>query len=127
MELAEAKTIDEYINSFPEAVQTVLQTLRQTIKEVAPEAQETISYQMPAFTLHGRNLVYFGAWKDHIGFYHASPTIEASIAEVAPYKTGKGTLRFALDQPLPLPLIRQIVEYRVQENLARKKKTKKAK
>lgn len=118
------KTVDEYIAAYPEAVQAVLQRLRQTIKEVAPEAQEKISYQMPAFTLHGTNLVYFGAWKNHIGFYHASPVIETSLAELAPYSTGKGTLQFRLDQPLPLPLIRKIVEFRVQENLARQAKRK---
>ncbi len=118
------KTIDEYINTCPEAVQPILQTVRQTIREVAPEAQEKISYQMPAFTLHGAILVYFAAWKDHIGFYHASPAIETSIAELAQYKSGKGTIQFPLDQPLPLPLIRKIVAFRAQENLARKGKNK---
>ncbi len=114
------ETVDEYIGAFPQAVQAVMQALRQTIHDVAPEAKEKISYGMPAFTLHGYNLVYFAAWQDHIGFYPGSTTVETSIAEVAPYQTGKGTLQFPLDEPLPLPLIRRIVALRAQENLARK-------
>ncbi len=108
-------TIDEYIDTFPAEVQSVLQTLRQVVKEEAPDAEETIKYGMPTFTLHG-NLVYFGAWKKHIGFYPITRAMEASIQELADYKTsGKGTIQFPLDQPLPLPLIRQIVAFRVQE------------
>jgi uncharacterized protein YdhG (YjbR/CyaY superfamily) len=118
---AQFTTIDEYINSCPEEVRATLQTLRQTIKEEVPEAEETIKYQMPTFMYHG-NLVYFAAFKNHIGFYPTPSGIEATIDEVAIYKTGKGTLQFPLDQPLPLPLIRKIVQFRVQENLARKKK-----
>ena len=110
-------TIDEYIDSCPETVRSVLQTLRQAIKEVAPDAQETIKYGMPTFTFHG-NLVYFGAWKKHIGFYPITGAMEAAIEELAAYKTsGKGTIQFPLDQPLPLPLIRAIVRFRVQEHL----------
>ncbi len=111
------KTIDEYINAFPKEVRTVLQTLRQTIKEEAPDAEETIKYGMPTFTLHG-NLVYFGAWKKHIGFYPITAAMEASIQELSAYKTsGKGTIQFPLNQPLPLPLIRKIVQFRVKEQL----------
>ena len=117
------KTMDEYINTFPEDVRTILNELRQTIKIAAPEAQETINYQMPTFTLHG-NLVHFGAFKDHIGFYPTPTGIEAFKKELAPYKGAKGSVQFPIDQPLPLPLIRRIVEYRVKENVERKQKKK---
>jgi uncharacterized protein YdhG (YjbR/CyaY superfamily) len=117
------RTIDEYINSFPDEVRNQLQALRQAIKEEAPEAEEAISYQMPTFTLHG-NLVHFAAYKNHIGFYPTPSGVEAFIAELSPYKTGKGTLQFPLDQPLPLPLIRKVVKLRVKENLEKKAKKK---
>ena len=111
------KTVDEYIASFPPAVQEVLQTIRQTIKQAAPDATETIKYGMPTFVFHG-NLVYFGAWKKHIGFYPITAAMEESIEELANYKTsGKGTIQFPLNQPLPLPLIRTIVAFRVKEHL----------
>jgi uncharacterized protein YdhG (YjbR/CyaY superfamily) len=115
------KTIDEYINTFPEDVRRILNELRQTIKEVAPEAQETINYQMPTFTLHG-NLVHFAAFKNHIGFYPTPTGIEAFKEELSPYKGAKGSVQFPIDQPMPLSLIRRIVEYRVKENLERKSK-----
>lgn len=118
------KTIDEYINTFPADVQHILNELRQTIKEAAPEAEETINYQMPTFTLNG-NLVHFAAFKNHIGFYPTPSGIEAFKKELAPYKGAKGSVQFPIDQPLPLPLIRRIVELRVKENSARKQKKKK--
>ena len=118
------KTIDEYINSFPEEVRNRLQTLRQVIKEEAPEAEEAIKYRMPTFTLHG-NLVYFAAWKNHIALYPITSAMEASMEELSTYKTsGKGTIQFPIDQPLPLPLIRKIVAFRVQENRESKEKKK---
>ena len=117
-------TIDEYINTFPEDVRTILNQLWQTIKESAPEAEETINYQIPTFTLHG-NLVHFAAFKDHIGFYPTPTGIEAFKKELAPYKGAKGSVQFPIDQPLPLPLIRKIVKFRVKENLERKEKKKK--
>jgi uncharacterized protein YdhG (YjbR/CyaY superfamily) len=117
------KTIDEYINTFPEDVRAILNNLRQTIKEVAPEAEETINYQIPTFTLHG-NLVHFAAFKNHIGFYPTPTAIEAFKKELSPYEMAKGSVLFPIDQPLPLPLIRRIVEYRVKENLERKQKKK---
>ena len=99
----------------------ILSQLRQTIKEAAPEAEETINYQIPTFTLHG-NLVHFAALKNHIGFYPTPSGIEAFKNELAPYKGAKGSVQFPIDQPLPLSLIRRIVEYRVKENLERKQK-----
>jgi uncharacterized protein YdhG (YjbR/CyaY superfamily) len=118
------KTIDEYIASFPEPIQERLQTLRQTIREEAPQAQEAMKYAMPTFILHG-NLVYFAAWKHHIGFYPITAEMEAELDELAAYNTsGKGTIQFPYDQPLPLPLIRQLVAFRVRENIRNKDKKK---
>ena len=117
------KTMDEYINTFPEDVQSILNELRQTIKEAAPEAEETINYQIPTFTLHG-NLVHFAAFENHIGFYPTPSGMEAFKKELSSYKGAKGSVQFPIDQPLPLPLIRRIVEYRVKENMERKPKKK---
>jgi len=117
------KTMDEYINLFPENVRSILNELRQAIKETAPEAQETINYQIPTFTLNG-NLVHFAAFKNHIGFYPTPSGMEAFKKELAAYKGAKGSVQFPINQPLPLPLIRKIVEYRVKENSERKPKKK---
>ena len=117
------KTIDEYISMFPDDVQTILNQVRQTIREAAPEAGETINYQMPTFTLNG-NLVHSAAFKTHIGFYPTPTGIEAFKEELAPYKGAKGSVQFPIDQPIPLSLIRRIVKYRVKENLERKPKKK---
>lgn len=117
------KTMDEYINTFPESVQRILNELRQTIKEAAPEAEETINYQIPTFTLHG-NLVHFAAFEKHIGFYPTPGGMEAFQKELSSYKQAKGSVQFPIDQPLPLPLIRKIVEFRVKQNLERKQKNK---
>lgn len=119
----EFKTMDEYINTFPDDVRNSLNELRQVIKEAAPEAEETINYQMPTFTLNG-NLVHFAAFKNHIGFYPTPTGMEAFKKELSPYKRAKGSVQFPIDQPLPLPLIRRIVEYRVKENVERKQKKK---
>ncbi|MFN8485813.1 MAG: DUF1801 domain-containing protein [Anaerolineae bacterium] len=112
------QTIDEYIAGFPPGVQSILQQVRWVIREAAPDAKETISYRLPTFTLHG-NLVHFGAFKTHIGFYPASSGIETFKAELSAYKGSKGAVQFPLDQPIPYDLIRQITLFRVQENLAR--------
>ena len=117
------KTIDEYISMFPEDVRTILKNLRQTIRDAAPEAQETINYQIPTFTLNG-NLVHFAAFKNHIGFYPTPTGMEAFKDELSAYQGAKGSVRFPIDQPLPFPLIRRIVEYRVKENLERKPRKK---
>ena len=113
-------TIDEYIASFPAGTQKILQELRATIHAAAPGAVEKISYQMPAFFLKG-NLVYFAAWKDHIGFYPTSHGTQAFQNELSVYETSKGTIKFPIDQPLPLDLISRIVKARVEENLKKAK------
>ena len=111
------QTIDEYIAGFPPDVQDVLQKIRMTIHEAAPEAQEKISYQMPTFFLKG-NLVHFAAFKEHIGFYPVPTGIEKFKKELSVYKQGKGSVQFPLNQPMPYELITKIVKFRVKENLA---------
>lgn len=109
-------TIDGYIAGFPKEVQVILQKIRKTIQDAAPEATEAISYQMPTFKLHG-NLVHFAGYAHHIGFYPVPSGIEKFKAELSVYKQGKGSVQFPLDQPIPYDLIRRIVEFRVEENL----------
>jgi uncharacterized protein YdhG (YjbR/CyaY superfamily) len=115
------KTIDEYITQFPREIQDLLQAVRRTIKESAPQAQETISYRIPTFKLNG-NLVHFAAFKDHIGFFPTSSAIVAFKEELSGYKISKGTIQFPLDKPIPLDLVRKIVIFRVQENLGKKQR-----
>ena len=114
------KTIDEYIKTFPEDVQAILQKMRQTIRRAAPQAEEAISYQMPTFKLNGRNLVHFAGYKNHVGFYPVPSGIDAFEKELSPYKQGKGSVQFPLDRPVPYDLVRKIVLFRMKENLARK-------
>ena len=108
-------SVDDYIASFPEEIQIILQELRATIKASAPGVEERISYQMPAFALKGI-LVYFGIHKNHIGFYPTSSGIQAFRRELSIYEGSKGAVRFPTGQPLPLELISKIVKYRVAEN-----------
>lgn len=111
------RSIDEYIATFPEDRQALLEAVRATIKAAAPGAEERISYQMPAFVLNG-NLVYFAAWKNHIGFYPASGGVsEAFKDELSAYESAKGSIRFPTSRPLPVELISRIVQFRVAENL----------
>jgi uncharacterized protein YdhG (YjbR/CyaY superfamily) len=109
-------TIDEYIALFPEEVQRKLREIRAVIKAAAPDAQERISYQMPAFTFHG-NLVYFAAFKNHIGFYPLPQGIEEFKGELSVYKGAKGSVQFPMDQPIPYDLITKIVKFRAKGNL----------
>lgn len=109
-------SIDEYILQFPPEVQEILETLRNVIKESAPDAIEKISYQMPTLSLHG-NLVHFAAYKKHIGFYPAPSGIAAFQQELSEYKGAKGSVQFPLDKPLPYELITKIVKFRVAENI----------
>lgn len=119
------KNIDEYIADFPKDVQKILEQVRATIKKAAPTAEEKISYGIPTFTLNG-NLVHFGGFKNHVGFYPTPTGTETFEKELSVYKTGKGSVQFPLDKPMPLHLITQIVKFRVQKNLEKTKaKTKK--
>ncbi|GAB3259300.1 DUF1801 domain-containing protein [Larkinella harenae] len=111
--------IDEYIAGCPEAVQPILQEIRLTIKNAVPEAEETISYAMPTFRLNNSVLVHFAAFKNHIGFYATPTGHEAFQQELSGYHTGKGSVQFPLDQPMPLNLITRMVEFRAKENRVR--------
>jgi uncharacterized protein YdhG (YjbR/CyaY superfamily) len=119
-------TIDDYIATYPADVQEILQKVRETIKTAAPQATEAISYGMPTFKLHG-NLVHFGAFKSHLGFYPIPSGMDQFQEELAPFKSGKGSVQFPFDQPMPYELITKIVKFRVTENLekAAAKKRKK--
>lgn len=108
--------IDVYVSGFPKEIQTILEQIRTTIRQAAPEAEETIKYAMPTFVLHG-NLVHFAAFKNHIGFYPVPTGIEAFKQELSVYKGAKGSVQFPLDKPMPLDLITKIVKFRVKENL----------
>src|SRR3972149_3287384 len=112
------KNIDEYIAGFPNDVQEILEKIRRTIRKAAPDAAETIKYQIPTFTLKG-NLVSFAAYKKHIGLYPAPRGTEKFQKELSVYKSAKATVRFPLDKPIPFDLISKIVKFRVKENLER--------
>jgi uncharacterized protein YdhG (YjbR/CyaY superfamily) len=116
---AKIHSIDEYIDTFPEEVQTILKRVRRTIKAAAPEAAEKISYGIPTFTLNGKYLIYFAGWKQHISLYPIPAGDDAFHQEIAKYISGKGTLKFPIDKPMPLKLITKIVKLKVAENLSR--------
>ena len=115
---ATPKDIDEYIAGFPNHVREILEQVRMTISKAAPEAVETISYQIPAFTLNG-SLVYFAAFKKHIGFYPMTTAIAKFKNELSVFKGAKGSAQFPLDKPMPVGLISKIVRFRAKENLER--------
>ena len=125
MPQAKPATINEYIASFPEDIQKVLEQVRETISQAAPEAGETINYGIPTFTLNG-NLVHFAAFKNHIGFYALPTGHEAFAEELSKYKQGKGSVQFPLNKPMPLELITSIVQFRIKEQQAKPAKKKKA-
>jgi len=110
------ESINEYIAQFPPELQEKLEMIREVIREAAPEAKEKISYQMPTFVLHG-NLVHFGAFKNHIGFYPTPSGIDAFRQELLEYKGSKGAIQLPIEKPLPYQLISKIVKFRVAENI----------
>ena len=113
---AQPTTIDEYIAQYPEDVQHILGKIREVIKESAPDAVEKISYRLPTYYLNG-NLIHFGAFKHHIGFYPTPSGTEEFESELSAYKRSKGAVQFPLDKPMPYELIRKIVKFRVAQNL----------
>ena len=118
--MEKAANIDEYISGFPKDVQDILQEVRATIQKAAPGAVEAIKYAIPTFMLNGRNLVHFAAFKSHIGFYPTPTGGEAFKKDLSKYKTGKGSVQFPLDEPMPLSLITKITKFRVKEAAAKK-------
>ncbi len=111
----EIKTIDEYIATFPKNVQVILEEFRRAVKEAAPNSEETISYKMPAFKQNGI-LIWFAAFKNHIGFFPKVSAIEAFKDELSGYELSKGTIRFPLNKQIPFDLVKRIVKFRVKEN-----------
>jgi uncharacterized protein YdhG (YjbR/CyaY superfamily) len=111
--------MDEYIKAFPKDVQSVLEKIRQSVRKAAPEAEETISYRMPAFKLKGRVLVYFAAFRRHIGLYPPAPREFKN--EVSKFEGPKGNLKFPIDEPIPYDLVTRIVLFRKKVILDRKK------
>jgi uncharacterized protein YdhG (YjbR/CyaY superfamily) len=119
-------TVDEYIATLPAASKNAVIELRKTIRAAAPKAEEVISYNIPAFKLHGM-LIWFAGWKEHVSVYPRTALLQAAIKELSAYDGAKGTIKFPLDKPLPLALIKKVVKFRVQENLVRAKEKEKNK
>lgn len=117
--------VDDYISRFPDRTQMLLQLIRNTIREEVPEAEEVISYQMPAYKWNGM-FVYFAGYEKHIGFYPTGTGIEAFQHEFNGFKWSKGAVQFPLDQELPLDLIRRMVRFRLKQNSLKSKSTKKS-
>lgn len=106
-------TIEEYIAAYPEAVQTYLKAMQETIRQAAPDAEQLINYGVPTFRLKKKNLVSFGGAKAHIGFYPLPDAIAAFKEQLSGYKSAAGSVQFPLDQPLPLDLVKEMVKFRV--------------
>jgi len=118
------KSVEEYLSVFPEVTKSILQEMRNTIKKAAPQAEEVISYNMPAYKLNGI-LVYFAGYANHIGFYPTASGMAAFKREFSVYKNSKGAVQFAIDKPLPLALITKVVKFRISQTQQKQKnKTK---
>jgi uncharacterized protein YdhG (YjbR/CyaY superfamily) len=116
------KSVDEYIATHPENVQGILKRVRSTIRKAVPRAEETISYQIPAYKLQGAAVIYFAGWKEHYSLYPASDRmVKAFKEELAPYKISKGTIRFPLSEPVPVKLIEGVAKFRAKEAAERVK------
>ena len=118
----EWKSVDEYLAAQPEATHRILGRVRSAIRKAMPEAEEVISYKIPAYKLHGRVVIYFAGWKEHYSIYPASGALVAEFREeLAPYEISKGTIRFPLSRPVPVKLIERIAKFRAQETAKRAK------
>lgn len=109
-------TIDGYISRFPDSTQVILQKIRRLIKDAVPDATEAVSYQIPAFKLNGKSLIYFAGWKDHVSMYPIPPGNKAFTDAIAPYVAGKGTLKFPFNKEIPYDLIQKVVALSVARN-----------
>lgn len=119
------QSIDEYIAACPEQSRSYVQTIRDIVKSMAPQAKEKISYQIACFELNGKNLIHFAGWKMHVSMYPVPTGSEAFNKEISKYADGKGTIKFMLDESLPVNLIQQIVKFRIADNLKNEKLSKK--
>lgn len=119
------QSVDEYLATLPAEVQAVLRRVRAAIRKALPDAEEVISYQIPAYKLHGGTVLYFAGWKEHFSLYPASAALVAAFAdELAPFVVSKGTIRFPLSQPVPVKLVERMAKFRGEEARARPKATK---
>ena len=116
------ENIDDYISDFSVETQKYLNEMRELIRKLAPDSVESISYAIPTFSLNGKYLVYFAGFKNHIGLYPTPVGIEAFKEELSNYKTGKGSVQFPLNKPLPIALITKIVKYQIEQNEIKTKK-----
>lgn len=116
MNKKETQTVSDYIDDFPPEIQKILNEIRQAIKDEAPNAEESIAYGMPAYKLNSKPLVYFAAFKNHIGFYPLPETIDTFKDDFSKYKHAKGSVQFPINEPMPLDLIKRIVRFRIKEN-----------
>lgn len=121
MDKKSTSIVDRYIKEFPKDTQFLLQKMRQTILKAAPGAAESISYGMVGYKLDSKPLVYFGGWKNHVGFYPIPSGIRAFAKELSKYKQAKGSVQFPFDKPMPYSLVAKVVKYRVKENLEKEK------
>jgi uncharacterized protein YdhG (YjbR/CyaY superfamily) len=122
------KSVDEYIGTKPEAVRAVLERVRGVIRKAVPDAAEVISYQIPAYKLHGGPVLFFAGWTEHYSLYPATEAlVEAFKDELAPYELSKGTIRFPLSRPVPVKLIERLAKFRANENAERAKEKELAK
>ncbi|HET9826173.1 MAG TPA: DUF1801 domain-containing protein [Chitinophagaceae bacterium] len=119
------KTVEEYISTFPTRTRAILEQMRKTIKEVAPAAEELISYNMPAFKQNGM-LVWYAAYQQHIGFYPTPSAIKEFEADLVKFNTSKGAIQFPIENPVPLTLVKKIVKFRVRQNLEKARAKAKA-
>ena len=118
------KTVDEYLSALPTKTKAILKEVKKTIQQEVPEAEEMISYNIPAFKWHG-GLISYAAWKEHISLYPRSSAMEAAIKELSEYEGSKGTIKFPIDRPIPFNLIKKIVKFRMKQNLEKAKAKKK--
>ena len=116
------KSVDEYIASQPEAVQLALQRVRRAIRSAVPGGEESISYQIPTYKEHGRGLISYAGWKEHYALYPGARILETLGSELARYELRRGTIRFALDEPVPVKLIERIAKLRAREAAERDRK-----
>jgi uncharacterized protein YdhG (YjbR/CyaY superfamily) len=122
MRKADFTNVDEYISAQPETAQVVLQRVRSTLRKALPEAEEVISYKIPAYRLHGGIVLYFAGWKEHYLLYPAGERMVAKFKDqLASYKVSKGTIRFPLCEPVPVKLIEHIAKFRAEDAVQREK------
>jgi uncharacterized protein YdhG (YjbR/CyaY superfamily) len=112
------KTVREYVAALPKPARARLQQMREIIRAAAPKAEEAISYNIPAFNTNGSPLVWYAAFKEHVGLYPKASAIAAFKMELVPYKTSKGAIQFPIDKPIPARLVKRIVKFRLEENAA---------